>query len=106
MMPSIRTVWGAGTMRMFWEWVASWVRATQPQRADFESLVSLFRQRISDMDAEFQAYRSYTTARIVELQAEAEECRAQREKDALTIDRLKTEVRHLRDEVAELRKGA
>ena len=93
-------------MRILIDWLCSWVRATQPQRADFESLVSLFRQRISDMDAEFQHYRQYTTARIVELQAEAEECRAQREKDALTIDRLKTEVRHLREEVAELKERA
>lgn len=84
-------------------WVGRWFAAVAPQRADFESLVGLLRQRIADMDAEFQVYRRYTGERIKELQADAEECRQQRDADAGKIERLEGEVRGLKREVAELR---
>ena len=97
-------------LSMIVEWVKGLFRATTPQRADFESVNSSWRDyaaalslQMSAMRKEFAEAREHDLRRIDELEKEADECRAFRTKDLAEMEVLRSEVSRLRRELAALK---
>lgn len=92
------------------DWCVKFAAAMSFQRADFEAvntswkdLAAALKKRLDEMDAEYKQHRRHDQYRIRELEREAEECRAFREKDIAETEALRAEVRVLRAEVARLK---
>jgi predicted nuclease with TOPRIM domain len=97
-------------LKAIYEWLLSLFRATAPQRADFESVNTSWRDyaaalslQMTTMRKEFLEAREHDRKRIDELEKEAEECRAFRAADLAETEKLRGEVVRLRRELASLR---
>lgn len=88
------------------------IASAAPQRADFEAVNTSWKDlalslkgRMDEMDKEYKRNRRHDQKRIEDLEAEAEECRKFRAEDSIAMDRLRSQVRLLQEEVLSLKAG-
>lgn len=102
-------------------WFAQVLTKSTPQRADFESVnnswkenAEWLRQMLTEIEEErkkdrerdleeMRQNRLHDRKRIAELEKEAEECRRFRATDSIDMEKLREEIRNLRNELASIR---
>ena len=98
------------------QWFGKVMTNTTPQRADFEavnnhwkalaeSISEQMKKLMDERDAEHKRERLHDRRRIAELEKEAEECRRFRAEDFVAMDKLRSQIRSLQEEVLSLKSG-